>query len=188
MNKKISGICVVLMAAAMLVIPVMALSTKKIEVSFEPGPFFGDSFPDWEMRGDVQHGRNGIMGWEECDITGDGINLVDGTLTKTYDYDINMYGVEPTIPPPPNFRFGTGVLHYKVELVFDDGTFEGNHMVSGEFKVFNSGFVLPWNSDGYAVYHGTGAYLGWTWVMSDVTVNGVAQFEAYMQIPQSKLP
>ena len=188
MNKKVLGVCVVLMAVAMLAIPVMASATEKIEVSFESGPFFGVCFPVWKMRGDVQHGRNGIMGWEDCDITGVGISLVDGTLTKTYDYDINVYGVEPTIPPPPNFRLGKGVLHYKGELEFDDGTFEGNHVITGEFQVFNSGFVLPYNSEGHAVYRGTGAYLGWTWVMSDVTVNGEAQFEAYMQIPQSKLP
>lgn len=187
MNKQVLGICIFLLAAAALAIPVMGLSPNGIEVSFESGAFFG-SFPDWEMRGDVQHGRNGIMGWEDCAITGDGINLVGGILTKTYNYDINVKGVEPTIPPPPNFRLGKGVLHYKVEILFDDGTFEGNHMISGGFKVFNSGFVLPWNSDGYAVYRGTGAYIGWTWVMSDVTVNGAPQFESYMLIPSSKLP
>jgi hypothetical protein len=185
MNKKVLGIAVILMAVAIFVTPVMAISPNKIEVSFEDGAFTG-VFPDWELKGDVQHGRNGIMVWEDCDITGDNINLEGGILSKTYNYDINVQGVEPPTPPP-NFRFGKGVLHYKTEIVFDDGTFEGNHMVSGEFKVFNSGFVLPWNSDGYAVYHGTGAYRGWKWVMSDVTINGVPQFEGYMLIPKPKL-
>jgi len=187
MNKKVLLIGVALISIAMLTTLVMADSPNKIEVNFD-GDFSGGQFPDWWLRGDVQHGRNGIMVWENCILTGSGINLVVGRLVKTYNYDINVKGVEPTIPPPPNFRFGKGVLHYKVEVVFEDGTFVGNHMISGEFKVMNSGFVLPWNSDGYAVYHGTGDYLGWTWVMSDVTVNGAPQFEAYILIPEPKLP
>ena len=186
MNKNVLGICVVLMCATMLTIPVMAISPNKIEVTLVAGTY--THVPtDWELRGDVQHGRNGLMIWEDCVVTGDGIYLEGGTLTKTYNYDINVKGVEPT--PTVKFRLGKGVLHYKVEIVFEDGTFEGNHMISGQFRVRNSdGFVRPWNSDGYAVYHGTGAYLGWTWVLRDVTTDGSGIFESYMLIPQSKLP
>jgi hypothetical protein len=187
MNRNVFLIFMVLMSASMLTIPVMALSPNKIEASFEAGTFTG-SFPDFEIRGDIQHGRNGIMVWEDCSITGDDINLVGGTLSKTYSYDINVKGVEPTPPPPMIPRYGKGVLHYTVEVVFEDGTFVGNHMVSGEFKLNPYGYANPWNSDGYAVYHGTGAYLGWIWVTSDVTVYGEPQFESYMLIPKSNLP
>ena len=173
---------------ATLTIPVMASSPNKMEINFDSDTATMIKHADWVMRGDVQHGRNGIMVYENCIVTVNGITLEDGTLTKTYSYDINVKGVERTIPPPPNFRFGKGVLHFKCVTEFPDGSFIGNHMISGEFKVMNSGFAFPWNSDGYAVYHGTGAYRGWTWVLKDKTVNGVAQFEAYMLIPKSKLP
>ena len=169
-----------------LTTPVLALPPNKIEVIMVAGAY--THVPtDWELRGDVQHGRNGLMIWEDCIVTGDGIYLEGGVLTKTYNYDINVKGIEPT--PTVKFRLGKGVLHYEVEIVFEDGTFKGNHMVSGEFRVRNSdGFVRPWNSDGYAVYRGTGAYLGWTWVFRDVTTDGSGLFESYMLIPESKLP
>lgn len=186
MNKKVLGICAILLAAATLAIPVMASPPSKIEVTLVAGAYTHVP-PDWELRGDVQHGRNGLMIWEDCIVAGDGIYLEGGVLTKTYNYDVNVKGVEPT--PTVKFRMGKGVLHYQVEIAFEDGTFEGNHMISGEFRVRNSdGFVRPWNSDGYAVYHGTGAYLGWTWVLRDVSTGGSGVFESYILMPQSKLP
>jgi len=179
MNKKILEFALALLFLAMLLAPVIALPPSKIEVTVEAGAY-SDAPPDWELRGNVAHGRNGLMMWEDCVVTGDGIHLEEGILTKTYSYDINV----KDSPFHPMRYMGKGVLHYEVEIVFDDGTFKGNHMVSGEFRVRKSdGFVLPWNSDGYAVYHGTGAYLGWTWILRDRTINGVAQFESYMLIP-----
>ena len=188
MNRNVFLIFMVLMSASMSTIPVMANSPNKIAVTFVSDPAIRIRLPDWILSGDVQHGRNGILVWENCILTGDDINLVGGVLLKTCNYDINVKGVEPSPPPAPNFRFGKGVAHYKIEIVFADGTFEGNHMVSGEFRVMNKGPALPWNTDGYAVYHGTGVYRGWTWVTSDVTVNGVPQFQSYMLIPKAKLP
>ena len=183
MKNKVLVLGLALLFLAVLATPVMAKSSKKFEINFDSDPAKIIKHAEWVLKGDVQHGRNGIMVYENCIATVNGITMEDGTLTKTYSYDINVKGVEPTIPPPPNFRFGKGVLHFKCVTEFADGAFIGNHMISGEFKVMNSGFALPWNSDGYAVYHGTGAYLGWTWVLRDKTINGVAQFESYMLIP-----
>lgn len=184
MNKKILAIGVALMAVAMLATPVTACWLNKIPVTFDSDIIMGQ-FPDWWLRGNVIHGIDGTLIYENCILTGDGITLDDGAGLSTYNYHINVKGVEPT-PGPPQFIFGKGVLHYKLEIAFDGGTFKGNQWVVGEFKVFDSGFVLPWNSHGFAVLRGTGAYRGWKWVFSDVTINGVPQFEAYMLIP--KLP
>jgi hypothetical protein len=180
MNKKVLGICVILLAADTLSIPVMASSPNKIEVTLTTGAY-SDVTQDWELRGNVAHGRNGLMIWEDCVVTGDGIYLEGGILTKTYSYDINV----KDSPPSPQRWIGKGVLHYEVEIVFQDGTFKGNHILSGEFRVRKSdGFVRPWNTIGYAVYYGTGTYLGWTWVLIDVSTNGEAVFESYILIPE----
>ena len=63
------------------------------------------------------------------------------------------------------------------------------NMISGEFRVRNvDGFARPWNSDGYAVYHGTGDYVGWTLMFRDISTGGSGIFESYILIPKSKLP
>jgi hypothetical protein len=183
MSQKVLMTVLALTAATvMLATPVTAISPKKIAVTFYADVSLGQ-FPDWWLGGDVIHGRDGTLDFDNCILMGDGINLICGSGTKTYDYDLNVKGVEPT-PGPPLAIYGEGVLHYTLVIDFGDGnTFEGNHELRGEFKVFDSGYVHPWNSFGQAVYRGTGDYLGWTWVMSDVTINGVPQFEAYMLIP-----
>jgi len=184
LKKKILVIAITLMFVAMLATPVIASSPNRIEITFDHGPYFEEE-SDWEKKGNVVHGRNGLMWWEDCVITGEGINLVGGTNYKTYSYDINV----KNSPPHPMRWLGNGVLHYEAEVVFDDGTFTGNHILSGEFRVRKSdGWVRPWNTRGYGVYHGTGAYLGWIWVTSDITTEGDAVFESYMLIPKPKLP
>jgi len=181
MSKKILVITVALLAVAMLATPVIAISPKKIAVTFYADVSLGP-FPYWWLRGDVIHGRDGTLNFDNCILTGDGITLDGGVGLKTYDYNINVNGIEPT-PGPPLAITGKGVLRYSLVIDFGDGTFEGNHELRGEFKVFDSGYVHPYNCFGHAVYHGTGDYLGWTWVMSDLTINGVPQFEAYILIP-----
>ena len=184
MNKKVLMMIFALTTAmAMLTTQVMAISPKKVAVTFDADVSLGQ-FPDWWLRGDIIHGRDGTLIFENCEVTGMDVNLAGGSGgVKTYDYDINVKGVEPT-PGLPIFIFGEGVLHYSLVIDFGEGnTFQGNHELRGEFKVFDSGYVHPWNCFGYAVYRGTGDYHGWTWVMSDVTINGIPQFEAYMLIP-----
>jgi hypothetical protein len=182
MNKNIFVIILALTAPlAVFAVPVIATSTRKIPVTFS-AIVTRDQDPIPWPSGDVIHGRKGTLDFDNCVITGDDITLEGGVGVKTYDYDINVKGVELT-PGPPLAINGKGVLRYSLVIDFGDGTFEGKHELRGEFKVFDSGYVHPYNCFGYAVYRGTGDYLGWTWVMSDVTINGVPQFEAYILIP-----
>jgi hypothetical protein len=187
-KSKVLVIAVALLAVAMLATPVMSISPNKIEVEFD-GIITDASPPElvW-LHGDVQHGRNGWIFYEDCSIMGDGVNLVGGSMSQIADYDINVKGVEPTPPPPPIFRYGKGVMHYRLNLTFADGSFIGSNTLHGEFRVSPLDTAALWNGGSHALLRGTGAYAGWTWVFTAETVNGVADFEAYMIIAEPKLP
>ena len=175
------------MAVAMLTTPVMAISPNRIEVSLGQLSIVGSSPPDWWLHGDVQHGRNGWVLYDPVVLTGDGINLVGGSMLQIADYDINVKGVEPTPPPPPIPRYGKGVMHYRLNLTFADGSFIGSNTLHGEFMVSPIGTAMLRNGDSHALLRGTGAYAGWTWVFTGETVNGIVEFESYMIIPKPKL-
>ena len=185
MNRKILGIAVFLLAVAMLATPVMALSPNKIEVTLGGGTIVDFSPPDWWLNGDVQHGRNGMLLYENVGLIGDGINLVGGSMSQIADYDVNVKGEEPQPQTP---RYGKGVMHYRLELTFADGSFIGSNTLHGEFRVSYMGTATLWNGDSHALLHGTGAYAGWTWVFTGETEDGDVEFEAYMIIAKPKLP
>ena len=81
-----------------------------------------------------------------------------------------------------NLKNGHGAVHRTMVLTFPDGTFEGQHNQRGIFKMMGPTGAFPRLMDGttHAVFHGTGDYLGWTYVRTSETGQPP---EAYMLIP-----
>jgi hypothetical protein len=118
MNKKVLAIPLVLVAAAMLVVPVMAEPTKglKVPASLIPGPQVGGAPPEkhWETNGGISQGRG-----REVDYFP--INLTIGSDVYPNGYSYNFGNVV--------FNSKTMVINSRGLAVwtFDGiGGFEGN--------------------------------------------------------------
>jgi hypothetical protein len=171
MNKTILIICMTLLAVGILVTPVMATSPKKMPVTTDlSGAFFVPPPPTgvW-TSGNVKHGRGFTGGWETYNITGIGMDDLNGTHQTTYgDYNINL-------------KNGQGVIRRKMVITFDGGTFEGMNIQHGICVLMGGVFPMLTEGTVHAVFHGTGDYLGWTFVLTVKQPGSIR--EAYMLIP-----
>lgn len=146
--KKILVLSFTLIFATILILPVFAVSPKKIPVTIS-GNF--DTFwftpGDITISGNMKHCRDMTQGFGEYTITGDGISLV-GYSEGTGDYNINELN-------------GKGSIKYNINLVFPDGTFEGVLVGHGTFTYM---FGYPFLVEGslHLVAQGTEDYSGWT--------------------------
>ena len=171
MNKKALMLTASLLAVAMLVTPVMSVSPKKIPVTIDRSdPWYIPPPPTkvW-ISGDVKHGRGFTGGWAHFNITGIGMDDLNGSMSCVGNYNVNLEN-------------GHGAVHIKMVITFPGGTFEGQHNQRGIFNMMGPGGAFPALIDGttHAVFHGTGDYLGWTYVVTSET--GQPR-EAYMLIP-----
>jgi len=170
-KKKVLGIAVALLFVAMMVAPVLAVSPKKIPVTTQMSGSYWIPPPPTEVwtSGNVQHGRGFTGGHLSYNITGEGMPDLNGSQTTYYgDYNVNL-------------KNGHGVIRRKMVITFDGGTFEGNNIQHGIITMM--GGVFPRLDEGtvHAVFHGTGDYLGWTFVVTVEQPGSIR--EAYMLIP-----
>jgi hypothetical protein len=175
MNKKILIVAVALMTLAMLSTPVLANSTKRVPVDASLSS--STSSTDHWLRGDVQHGMVTIS-YGAASITGGDINLQDGTALQTVNYIVNVKGV------PEGLREGKGVLHSRLEIIFNEGRFVGNEMQHGIFKVFPNQKVGLYTGSAHGLLRGTDNYRGWRLVFSFERIEGdTVNEEMYMFRP-----
>lgn len=192
-NKKVLGIALTVLFLAIMAVPVVAVSPKKIPVEIDPGgSVYTLPTEFWITEGNVAHGRGDMIVREGFSITGEGISL-SGTMTL-YDgkYEANLNNPGETIQPP-GFPFpvplGKGIRVWKRVVDLGDGnTFEGHMIARGTQWVVHmgpfAGMSFLYDGTQHGVLQGTGDYQGWTLVTERVRINGVNQpREAYMLIP-----
>ena len=181
MNKKILGLAVVLLAAAMLAVPVMAAPATKIEgVTMEVSPGAAvpyDGYPRWVSDGTISHSR--------------GTNTPGMTVTITIP--------NPQDPPNPTVLIGDYhsdwvananwkkdpvevVIMSKLTLTFGDDTFEGvvQRSIAGNP-------MLPTSPiEDHVVLQGTGDFKGQTLKLSYAGIPAVDPLiaEGYIIIPK----
>jgi hypothetical protein len=90
MNKKILLLIASLLAFAILVTPVMAVSPKKIPITIERTGFFLITATKVWTSGNVWHGRGSIRGFSSVVITGNGMPTLSGSSSAVGNYDITL--------------------------------------------------------------------------------------------------
>jgi hypothetical protein len=201
-NKKVLVIAVALMAVAMLATPLFGTAeacgdrgrggkpTEKIPVLIGPkigGPSGIQTLPEVKVCRNVQIGRDGttyypVYGISKIDT---GPWLFPASSLWTLNYIIYL----------KNMTFGRGIVQYHVVITFPsetyvgdpipEGTFEGNIILLGEFKLYGQDNKLAAHYNGYryGVLRGDGGFEGWKLVISGETTNGVPDVEMYMLKP-----
>jgi hypothetical protein len=198
-----------LMAAAMLVTPVFGTVSacghrgrcekqiEKIPVAIgppmsTPPPPPIVSLPEVKVCRNVQIGRDGttyypVYGISKVDT---GPWLFPASSLWTLNYIIHL----------ENRTFGKGIVQYHVVITFPregyvgppipEGTFEGNIILLGEFRLYGTadpGDPLPlpahYNGYRYGELRGDGDFEGWKLVISGPATNGVIKAEMYMLKP-----
>ncbi len=157
-----------------LVTTAYAETSKKIPIMFiRTGTFFTLGTDVWNTDGDTYHTRGSIAGYMNYTIVGPGIALVNGTSSAVVNQNWNIH-------------IGLGEQRFDSEITFKGGTFEGGHNVRGNFTIYTSGtfagLLRGIDTVTKGVWHGTGAYLGWTLVMDTATGLPVT---GYLLIPKS---
>jgi hypothetical protein len=111
-----------------------------------------------------------LFGFSSYIVTGTGIHLVGSSQSiVNQNEDLNT---------------GLGEQHLRAVVTFPGGTFEGVTQIRGLYKTYTSitypGFLAAINTEQKAVYHGTGAYQGWTLELETATGQPVI---GYLLIP-----
>ena len=178
-------IAVVVLAFALLMMfsaiaPVMAASSKRIPVTFVRASPFLIKGEFWVTEGDTFHSRGWGAGFNSYCVMGTGLSLVGGT-SGTYVANVNLKtGVVGE-------REGSQIWHS--HLTFADGTFDGIIIAKGSFAIVSSGSFIGYMSGVdtvvSAIWHGTGAYRGWTLTLDYETQAGVvpSPLMGYLLIP-----
>lgn len=171
MKKKVLGIALAFIFLAMLVVPVLAASAEKIELTAfaSLGPF---SAPDYWISGNIIHGRGAtcsaptFISWQipwylPSNPNADPGKYLYGPSEWIADYDVNL-------------ETGNGVLHYTVEITLAGGTFEGTISFHGTFAINNPAPDVYYanQQSGFrrGVLHGSGDYQGWKIVVTGETL------------------
>lgn len=178
-SKTRQVITLVLVAAFTLTIfaiaPVSASPSKKISVSFTRTGIqwtLGDDY--WTTPDNTYHSRNSLFGFSTFKVMANGIEFLVGSSESVVDQNEDM-------------NTGIGEQHFHTVITFPAGTFEGVTQIRGLYKTYTSinypGFLAAINTEQKAVYHGTGAYLGWTLELETATGQSVT---GYILIPNDK--
>ena len=182
-NKKVLGIALTMFLLAMLATPVMAKKPEKLLLTWTAGP---NSFTpiDSRITGNIQHGKYTndyspfIISWSAIPqpwmapwLDPDNA-LLCNSATLTADYSVNKDTMK-------------GVIHFKMVVTLDEGTFEGNILVKGELNWVapeTNGETMVWLEEGTweGEWQGTGAYQGWKVVIRQSIYGGTPAFENYI--------
>jgi hypothetical protein len=173
MNKKILGIVVAFMAVAMLATPVIAVTPKKVAVTIATEGsswFLGEA---WTIKGGTYHNRGSSLNFSTYKIMINGEDFLVGHSYTTCIDNLNIQNLSTMT--------GKGNQHFDSTIVFQDGTFEGITNNKGIFRILQSppqlvGFMASVDIVSMRVYHGTGAYLGWTLVIETASHQPVAGY------------
>ena len=176
MNKKVLGVAVTLLLAAMFVAPAMAAPATKISVTATVSATTTEG-----VGREVDHG---VLQFRESAITGVvTLNIPGQThLVGTYDGELNGW-IKLDHPAPPPWLEAEGLMSGKAEFSFPGGTFVGIR----HFKTI--GFPPPFMSymDTRMVLHGTGVFKGQTLTLSfegDPPIPAPFDLEGYLIIPK----
>ncbi len=151
---------------------VSAQNPKKIPITFvRTNSYFTLGTDVRTTDGETYHTRNSIGGYYNYQITGDDVNLV-GWSRMILSQNLDL-------------KTGVGNQHFDSEIILEDGTFEGGHNVKGTFSgIYTSGiwagYLKSLDTTTWGVWHGTGAYHGWTLTMESAT--GL-QTTGYLMMP-----
>jgi hypothetical protein len=155
--------------------PVFAKTSKMVPVTFtRTGASFTLGSDFWTTDGNTYHSRGSLYGFSSYKVTGLGVNLV-GSSQNIIDQNLNN-----------NTHIGD--QHWDTHIVFPDGTFEGVTNTRGTYRDYLSknypGMLAPLDVVTKGMYHGTGAYQGWTLMLESGFVNAVAiPATGYLLIP-----
>ena len=166
------------MALAMLAAPVMAKppeTPKKIPVTFvRSGGHPISRGWNWTTPGGVFHQRDGVHG-----ITNHALEGVEEDLSE-----YELYGhSDSTYMTDINLKTMKGSQKYKITLGYQQGTFEGVYICKGTFFLVEEGVYRIYTGVIHAVWHGTGAYLGWTLTVDTELEEGTPKPQVYLLIP-----
>lgn len=146
MKMKVLALTLMIVFSAMLIVPALAVSPKKIPVTISPSDF---TFTPGvvTVTGNMQHCKDMTQGFGKYIVTGGGITL-EGYSEGTGDYNININN-------------NKGSIQYDVNIVFPDGTFVGKLIGHGTFGFY---FGYPYIVEGtlHLVAQGTDDYSSWT--------------------------
>jgi hypothetical protein len=172
MNRKVLGIAVVLLAVAMLALPMSsALAEKPEEIKlYWVGLMGPPTMIDGEVwdSGNIRHARGHDM-YGAYGIMGPGIMMPSNPSSWIFDFDINTETL-------------VGNAHITMELIFNDGTFEGTCLEHGEFYFFGdqSQYANLYTGTTYGVLRGTGAYRGQKIIFIDEVIEGTTEYTFYL--------
>jgi hypothetical protein len=154
MNKKVLGIAVTLLIAAMFVAPAMAAPATKIEgvtitvVTGPPVPY--DGYPRLVSEGTIAHSRGESFPDSTVTLFIPGVGIYSGTYSGDWDtvWIANA-----------NFKKGQFIIPSKNTMTFTEGTFEGvnQRRITGESPMSPTAII-----EDYCVWKGTGMFKGWT--------------------------
>jgi hypothetical protein len=177
-NRRLVLVFVSVLVLSMMfaaVVPVFAVTSKKIPVIFtRAGVSFTLGTDFWTTEGETYHSRGSTTGYSSYSITGPGVDLVGGTSYATLDQNLNL-------------KTSRGEQHFDSEIDFTAGSFVGGHNVKGTFGMYTGAFMgllKSVDTSTMGVWHGTGAYHGWTLVMEYAT--GDPAVGGYVLIPNGK--
>ena len=169
MNKKV---LVIALAVAMLALPVssaLAVKPEKIELYYvglmaQPDLYTGEVGDS----GNIRHARGHDM-YGTYAIIGPGIRMISNPSSWIFDYDINT-------------KTYMGNIHITMELIFNDGTFEGTCLEHGEFTFWgdNDEYAQLYDGTDYGLLRGTGAYQGQKIVFICESIEGDSEYTFYL--------
>ena len=147
MNKKILGVLVVLLALALLTVPVMgapAIKKPATIVVTSGGPVL-DEPPRFVGQGRISHATGGTAENAEVTLTIEDI----GTFTGDWDSDWKVNR---------NWPLEMGVITAKHTMTFTQGTFEGVN----QRRIYGPDPYNPDTLEDHCVYKGiSGMFTGW---------------------------
>jgi hypothetical protein len=169
MKKKILCLIFSLIFVAVSITPVIAESKSSVPIkiyslSQTPSPL--TRF--WQTETSA-HGRNGTLVYSgtviknatERPYTQTVADLYGGTFVWTIDYNVD------TVMTTQQFIIGVGTTHISLVMTFEHGTFEGNLILEGKFKVsLINGGIQQISGTRHGLLHGTGNYRGWKILIS----------------------
>ncbi len=179
--KKMIGFAVISVLILLTILTVVSLvsaeTEKRIPVTFVRkglSSTLGSNY--WTTAGNTYHTRGSTYSFSTFNVIGSGISL-NGSQQNLMSQNLNN-------------NTHVGVQRWDTVIQFQGGTFEGVTITQGTYKDFLSksypGMLSPIDVTTRGVYHGTGAYRGWTLTMDSGFINATAiPATGYLLIPKA---
>ena len=181
MNKKVLGVAVTLLLAAMFVAPAMAAPATKIEgvtmVVSPGGPVPYDGYPRWVSDGTISHSRGTNPPGMTVTITIPNPQDPENPTVLSGDYYSDWVANANWKKDPVEV-----VIMSKLTLTFGDDTFEG----VVQRTITGNPFLPTSPVEDHIVLRGTGAFQGQTLKLScaGIPAEGPMVAEGYIIMPK----